>query len=320
VLPAGALSLICGIAREFLDHDTGQDAIAFTGSADTAHLLRANKNVIASGARFNVEADSLNSSLLGPDATEGAPEFDLFVREVAREMTQKAGQKCTAIRRAFVPRALADKVAGALEARLAKTVVGNPRTESVTMGPVVSKSQQKAVLDAIRQLSAEAKTVIGGDAKPVDANAATGCFVAPTLLRCDDPASGKAVHAVEAFGPACTLMPYDSAEQAIALAAKGGGSLAASVFTSDDKFAADAALGLAASHGRVLIIDEKVGKSSTGHGIVMPMCVHGGPGRAGGGEELGGLRGLRFYHQRLAVQGRLDRLQAIATSAADVSL
>ncbi|MGE5145463.1 MAG: aldehyde dehydrogenase family protein, partial [Candidatus Eiseniibacteriota bacterium] len=202
----------------------------------------------------------------------------------------------------------------------AKTVVGNPRSEAVTMGPVVSKSQQAAVLDAIKRLSAEAKTVIGGEPTPVDADAGIGCFVAPTLLRCDDPASAKAVHSVEAFGPACTLMPYDSAEQAIALAAKGGGSLAASVFTGDDKFAADAALGLASSHGRVLIIDEKVGKSSTGHGIVMPMCVHGGPGRAGGGEELGGLRGLRFYHQRLAVQGRLDRLQAIAASAADVSL
>jgi 3,4-dehydroadipyl-CoA semialdehyde dehydrogenase len=320
VLPAGALSLICGSARDLLDHVTGQDAIAFTGSADTAAMLRSNRHVIASGARFNVEADSLNSSLLGPDASDGSPEFDLFVREVAREMTQKAGQKCTAIRRAFVPKALADKVAGALEARLAKTVVGNPRSDNVNMGPVVNRAQQKAVLDAIAKLRAEAKTVLGGEAKPVDADPSIGCFVAPTLLRCDDPASAKAVHSVEAFGPACTLMPYDSPDQAIALAARGGGSLAASVFTGDDKFAADAALGLAASHGRVLVVDEKVGKSSTGHGIVMPMCIHGGPGRAGGGEELGGIRGLRFYHQRLAVQGRLDRLQAMAAQAAEVSL
>ncbi|HEX7007841.1 MAG TPA: 3,4-dehydroadipyl-CoA semialdehyde dehydrogenase [Alphaproteobacteria bacterium] len=320
VLPEGALSLVCGSARDLLDHVTGQDAIAFTGSADTAHMLRANRHVIESGVRFNVEADSLNSSLLGPDATDGSPEFDLFVREVAREMTQKAGQKCTAIRRAFVPRALIDKVSGALEARLAKTVVGNPRNESVTMGPVVNRTQQKAVLDAIERLSAESKTVVGGPPKPVDADPEVGCFVAPTLLRCDDPASATAVHSVEAFGPACTLMPYDSAEQAITLAARGGGSLAASVFTADDKFAADAALGLAASHGRVLVVDDKVGKSSTGHGIVMPSCVHGGPGRAGGGEELGGLRGLRFYHQRLAVQGRLDRLQALAANAAEVSL
>ena len=211
VLPAGALSLICGSARDLLDHVTGQDAIAFTGSAETAHMLRANKTVIASGARFNVEADSLNSSLLGPDASDGSPEFDLFVREVAREMTQKAGQKCTAIRRAFVPKALADKVAGALEARLAKTVVGNPRSEAVTMGPVVNKSQQKAVLDAIKQLCAEASTVLGGEPTPVDADPGIGCFVAPTLLRCDDPASAKAVHSVEAFGPACTLMPYEFA-------------------------------------------------------------------------------------------------------------
>lgn len=319
VLPAGALSLICGSARGLADHVTGADAIAFTGSAETAHALRAHANVIASAVRFNVEADSLNASILGPDASAGSAEFDLFVREVAREMTQKAGQKCTAIRRALVPRGAIDDVTGALEARLARTVTGNPRDETVTMGPIVNKTQQVAVLDAIGRLKQEAKAITGdGDFKPVGADPEISSFVPPTLLRCDDPKAGRAVHEVEAFGPVSTLLPYDDAEEAFDLAGRGGGSLAASVFTGDRAFAADAALGLGADHGRVLVVDESIGKSQTGHGIVMPMCVHGGPGRAGGGEELGGLRGLRFYHQRLAVQGRGDWLQALADGAAEI--
>ncbi len=317
VLPAGVLSLVCGSAREITDNITGQDVCAFTGSADTAHTLRSHAQVIVSSARINVEADSLNCSILGPDARPGSAEFDLFVREVVKEMTIKAGQKCTAIRRAFVPRAIADDVAGAIEAMLAKTVVGNPRNETVRMGPVVSRSQQKAVLEALARLKTEARQITGGDVNPLDADAKTGCFVAPTLLRCDKPAEARVVHEVEAFGPVSTLMPYDGAEQAFALARKGGGSLAASVFTADQAFAADAVLGVGSAHGRVLVVDESVGKSQTGHGIVMPMCVHGGPGRAGGGEELGGLRALRFYHQRLAVQGRADWLKGLADGAAE---
>lgn len=319
VLPAGALSLVCGGARELTDFVTGQDAIAFTGSADTASGLRSHPNVVASAVRINIEADSLNTSILGPDAKPGTPEFDLFVREVAREMTIKAGQKCTAIRRAFVPRALIDDVTGALEAQLSKVVIGNPRNETVTMGPVVSRSQQKAVLEAIAKLKSEAKTVLGdGPVKPLDADAAKACFVAPTLLRHDKPSEGRAVHDVEAFGPVATLMPYDSNDQAFALAARGGGSLVASVFTGDGGFAADAVLGIGPYHGRVLLVDNSVGKAQTGHGIVMPMCLHGGPGRAGGGAELGGLRGLSFYHQRLAVQGRVDWLQGLSEGAAEV--
>lgn len=318
VLPAGVLNLVCGGARELTDNITGQDVIAFTGSADTAHTLRAHPQVIASSARVNIEADSLNSSILGPDARPGSAEFDLFVREVVREMTQKAGQKCTAIRRAFVPRAIADDVTEAIAAGLAKTVVGNPRNETVRMGPVVSKSQQKAVLDALARLKTEARQITGGDVAPVDADAKAGCFVAPTLLRCDSPADARVVHEVEAFGPVSTLMPYASAEEAFALARKGGGSLAASVFTADQGFAADAVTGIGSAHGRVLVVDDSVGKSQTGHGIVMPMCVHGGPGRAGGGEELGGLRALKFYHQRLAVQGRADWLKALSEAAAEV--
>lgn len=319
-LPAGALSLVCGNARELLDHVTGFDAVAFTGSAETAQILRANPAVISRAPRFNVEADSLNTSLLGPDAGPGSAEFDLFVREVAREMTVKAGQKCTAIRRALVPAGALDAVCEALEARLSRTVVGNPRNETVTMGPIVNKAQLQSVRDGIDALSKETISVTGGEVDPVDADDETGCFVAPTLLRCDDPKGARAVHEVEVFGPVSTLMPYDNAADAYRLAGLGGGSLAASVFTGDDDFAADATLGLAPNHGRVLVVDESIGKSSTGHGIVMPMCVHGGPGRAGGGEELGGLRGLRFYHQRVAVQGRADRLESLTANAAELTV
>ena len=321
VLPPGVLSIVCGSARELTDNVTGQDAIAFTGSADTADMLKKHPRVIESAVRMNIEADSLNSCILGPDAKPGTPEFDLFIREVAREMTVKAGQKCTAIRRAFVTKAVIDDVTAALEAALAKAVVGNPRNETVTMGPVVSKSQQKSVLAAIAKLKAEAKTITGDQSlKLVDADADKGCFVAPTLLRCDSPTQGKAVHDIEAFGPVSTLMPYENAQQAFELAARGGGSLVASVFTGDKAFATDAVLGIGAYHGRVLVVDNSVAKGQTGHGIVMPMCNHGGPGRAGGGAELGGARGLAFYHQRLAVQGRVDWLQALAEGAADTGV
>lgn len=321
IVPAGALSLVCGSAGDLFDHLDRRDAVAFTGSAETAAKLRGHPNVIRNSIRFNAEADSLNSSLLGPEAKPGAPEFDLFVREVHREMTVKAGQKCTAIRRAFVPRALADAVTEALAARIAKTVTGNPRNETVTMGPIVDKAQQKNVLDGLAALKREAKAITGeGAFAPVDADPAKAAFVPPTLLRCDAPVEAKALHEIEVFGPATTLMPYDSPAQAFALAARGGGSLVASVFTADDAFAREAVLGLGPSHGRVMVIDDAVGKLQTGHGIVMPMCVHGGPGRAGGGEELGGLRGLRFYHQRLAVQGNKTRMQALAAGAAEVGV
>ena len=320
ILPEGALSLICGSAGDLLDHLTGQDAVAFTGSAETARMLRGNANVLSAGARFNVEADSLNTSILGPDAGEGSAEFDLFVKEVAREMTQKAGQKCTAIRRALVPANAIDAVTEALAARLAKVTVGDPRNEDVRMGPIVNKTQQAAVLEAIGALAKEAKMVTGDKLDPVGGDAEAGAFVAPTLLRCEDPGAARAVHQIEAFGPVSTLMAYKTPQEAFALAGRGGGSLAASVFTGDDGFAGAAVLELGAHHGRVLVVDESIGASSTGHGIVMPSCVHGGPGRAGGGEELGGLRGLRFYHQRFAVQGRLDRLQALADQAAEISL
>jgi 3,4-dehydroadipyl-CoA semialdehyde dehydrogenase len=321
ILPDGALSIVCGGARGLLDHVTAADAIAFTGSADTARALRANVNVIAHSTRLNVEADSLNLSLLGPDAKSDSPEFDLFVKEVSREMTVKAGQKCTAIRRAVVPAEQLGAVAEALEARLAKTVTGDPRNETVRMGPLVNKTQQKAAQDGIEALAAEADIVTGGDSfEPVDADPAVSAFVAPTLLRCLKPMDAKSVHEVEVFGPVCTLMPYGGNGDAFALAGRGGGSLVASVFTADDEFARAAALAIAPDHGRILLVDENIAEANTGHGIVMPMCTHGGPGRAGGGEELGGARGLRFYHRRVAVQGRIGRLEALAAGAAETTL
>lgn len=321
ILPAGALSLICGSAGDLLDHVDRRDAIAFTGSAATANMLRSHKNVIDNSVRFNAEADSLNMSLLGPDAGPGSPEFDLFAKEVAREMTVKAGQKCTAIRRAFVPAPLYDDAIEAIRSRLSRTVTGDPRAEGVTMGPIVNKAQQQDVLEGIERLKGEAQIAAGGpDGDFVDGNAETGAFVAPTLLKCDTPTEASAVHDVEVFGPVSTVMPYTSSEEAFALAARGGGSLVASVFTGDDDFAQDAAVHMGSSHGRILIMDESIGKLSTGHGIVMPMCVHGGPGRAGGGEELGGLRGLRFYQQRLAVQGNKDRVASLAEAAVEIAV
>ncbi len=317
ILPEGALSLVCGPAREISDHVTGADAIAFTGSAETADRLRTHANVAGSSLRLNVEADSLNTSILGPDAGPGSAEFDLYVREVAKEMTQKAGQKCTAIRRALVPAAVLGAVTEALKARLGGIKTGNPRNEEVTMGPVVSKPQQASVLEALDRLKAEAVQVTGTDLEPIDADPAVSCFVAPTLLSCADPKGARAVHEVEAFGPVCTLMPYEGADDAFALASRGGGSLVASVFTGDAEFARAAVTGIGPDHGRILVVDESVGRGQTGHGNVMPQCVHGGPGRAGGGAELGGLRGLGFYHQRLAVQGRVDWLESLAGGAAE---
>lgn len=321
VMPNGALSLVCGSAGDLLDHVDRRDAIAFTGSAGTANMLRSHKNVIDHSVRFNAEADSLNACLLGPDAGPGSPEFDMFVKEVVREMTIKAGQKCTAIRRAFVPAPLYGDVIEAIGARLGRTVAGNPRSEGVTMGPIVNKAQQRDVLDGIARLQAEAQIAAGGPGGDfVDGDAETGAFVAPTLMKCDNPLDAKIVHDVEVFGPVSTVMPYKTSEEAFALIARGGGSLVASVFTGDDNFAQDAAIHMGSSHGRILLMDESIAKLSTGHGIVMPMCIHGGPGRAGGGEELGGLRGLRFYQQRVAVQGNKDRIAALAAAAAEVTV
>jgi oxepin-CoA hydrolase/3-oxo-5,6-dehydrosuberyl-CoA semialdehyde dehydrogenase len=308
ILPEGAVQLICGGVGDLFEHLTCQDVVSFTGSASTALKLRQHPRVTGNSVRFTAETDSLNSSILGPDAAAGTPELDLFVREVVREMTVKAGQKCTAIRKAIVPVAGVADVIEALRAALAKVVVGDPRLEQVRMGPVASLSQRREVTEQLAKLRQEAEVVASGAGKlePLGADAERGAFIAPTLLYCRDAAGARAIHSVEAFGPVCTLLPYRDTGEAIALARRGGGSLAGSVFTADDAVAAELVLGLAPFHGRIVVVNRHCAKESTGHGSPLPHLVHGGPGRAGGGEELGGIRGVLHYLQRTALQGTPD--------------
>jgi len=311
ILPEGAVQLICGGVGDLFAHLTCQDVVSFTGSAATALKLRQHPIVMRDAVRFTAETDSLNSSILGPDAGPGSPELELFVREVVREMTVKAGQKCTAIRKALVPEARAAEVTEALRAALGRIVVGDPRLEQVRMGPVASLSQRREVTEQLGKLRAEAELICGGEGpKPLGADAERGAFMAPTLLLCRDAAKARAVHTVEAFGPVCTLVPYRDTQDAIALARRGGGSLAASVFTAEDTLAAQLVLGLAPFHGRIVVVNRHCAKESTGHGSPLPHLVHGGPGRAGGGEEMGGIRGVMHYLQRTAVQGTPDVITA----------
>ena len=313
LLPEGALQLISGSVGDLLDHVGAQDVVTFTGSAATGRKLRAHPTVIEHATRFTMEADSLNCAVLGTDAHPDTPEFDLFVREVAREMVTKCGQKCTAIRRAIVPRCHADAVIAALGARLGKTAVGDPRDEAVRMGPLASLAQREEVRARIAELATEAEIVAGDPARStlVSGDAETGAFVAPVLLYCDSATTATAVHEIEAFGPVATVMPYETTAEAVALARRGGGSLVASVFTDDSEFARDAVIGIAPWHGRVMLGNRLSAKSSTGHGSPLPMLVHGGPGRAGGGEELGGVRAVKHYMQRTAVQGTPGLLGAV---------
>src|SRR5712691_6447373 len=316
VLPAGALSLLCGAAGDLLDHVTAEDVIAFTGSSDTGNRIRSHPNVLARGVLVNVEADSINAALLAPDA--GTPAFDAFVKEVVREMTVKAGQKCTAIRRVFVPAARADAVTEALAARLAKVVVGDPRREDVRMGPVVTHAQQAAALKGISRLAEEASFICGGPQAPAldGIDPEKSSFVAPTLLKAKDSAQAQAVHDTEVFGPAATILAYRDEDDAFRLVARGGGSLVASVYGDDREFLSRVVAELGSFHGRLLVVDPSIADAHTGHGIVMPQCHHGGPGRAGKGEELGGLNGLRLYHQRLAVQGSTELIAGLQAKAA----
>ncbi len=313
LLPEGAVQLICGGVGDLFEHLTCQDVIAFTGSASTARKLRMHPRVVDRAVRFTAETDSLNSCILGPDARPGTPEFDLFVREVVREMTVKAGQKCTAIRRAIVPASHSAAVLEALRAALAKVVVGNPREDSVRMGPVASLAQRREVLEQLARLAREAEVVCGhGDRLAVTAaDAERGAFVAPTLLHCRDARGARAIHEVEAFGPVSTVVSYESEEEAIDIARRGAGSLVGSVFSADEAVAARLVLGLAPFHGRILVVNRHCAKDSTGHGSPLPHLVHGGPGRAGGGEEMGGIRGVLHYMQRAAVQGTPDVLTAV---------
>jgi 3,4-dehydroadipyl-CoA semialdehyde dehydrogenase len=318
VLPDGALNLLCGAAGDLLSHLTSDDVVAFTGSADTARGIRGHANVVARSVPVNIEADSINAALLAPGEAAASPSFDAFIREVIREMTVKAGQKCTAIRRVLAPAAIADAVAEALAAKLKSTKVGDPRDEATRMGPVVTRGQQTAAFDGIRRLAGEAAMVCGGaDAPSLDGiDKEKSAFVAPTLLKLGDAGGAKAVHEVEVFGPCATVVAYRDEAEACALIGRGGGSLVASIYGEDKEFLARIVSEMGPSHGRILAVDPSIASAHTGHGIVMPQCNHGGPGRAGAGEELGGLNGLRLYHQRLAVQGSTDLLGNLQSKTA----
>jgi oxepin-CoA hydrolase/3-oxo-5,6-dehydrosuberyl-CoA semialdehyde dehydrogenase len=312
LLPEGSVQLVCGSVSGLFEHLGQQDLVSFTGSAATARQLRAHPAIVERSVRFNAEADSLNCSILGPDAGPGTPEFDLYVGQLVTEMTVKAGQKCTAIRRALVPAALADQVAGAVGERLAAVVVGNPAAEGVQMGALASLEQREEVRRCVKDLLA-ASRIVSGDPNHMDvvgASAETGAFMAPLLLRADD-AGRPEPHQVEAFGPVSTIIGYQGTQEAIELAARGRGSLAGSVVTADTSFARDVVLGLAPWHGRILVLDREDAAESTGHGSPLPALVHGGPGRAGGGEELGGIRSVRHHMQRTAVQASPRVLAAV---------
>jgi 3,4-dehydroadipyl-CoA semialdehyde dehydrogenase len=314
------LSLLVGGAGDLLAHLTSDDVVAFTGSADTAMRVRGHPNVLTRSVPVNIEADSINATVLAPDAASGSASFDAFVREVVREMTVKAGQKCTAIRRIFVPADRADAVADAIKAKLAAIKVGDPRQEDVRMGPLVTRSQQSAAFDGLRRLAGEVAFVCGGIEAPVldGIDPGKSAFVAPTLMQTKDAGSARAVHEVEVFGPAATIIPYRDEQDASMLVARGGGSLVASIYGEDKDFLARMVGEIGPSHGRLLVVDPAIASAHTGHGIVMPQCNHGGPGRAGNGEELGGLNGLRLYHQRLAVQGSTDLLASLQAKAASL--
>ena len=313
ILPDGALQLISGSVGDLLDHVDGQDVVTFTGSAATGRKLRTHPAIVANSVRFTMEADSLNAAILGPDAVPGTPEFDLFVREVAREVTTKAGQKCTAIRRVMVPDPLVEPVIAAVSDRLAQVTLGRPDEEATRMGPLASLDQRTEVLARIAELQADAEIVIGNpdDIRLASGDPESGAFLNPVLLLSREPLAASTVHDVEAFGPVATLMPYGDIEEAVELARRGKGSLVSSVFTDDPGIAEAAVLGLAPFHGRVLIGNRASAKSSTGHGSPLAGLVHGGPGRAGGGEELGGMRGVKHYLQRTAVQGTPRLLSAV---------
>jgi oxepin-CoA hydrolase/3-oxo-5,6-dehydrosuberyl-CoA semialdehyde dehydrogenase len=314
LLPEGSLQLVIGGVGDLLDRLDGQDVVTFTGSAATAAQLRAHPNVLRQGIPFNAEADSLNCAILAPDVTPDDEEFDLFVKEVHREMTVKAGQKCTAIRRAIVPRRHLDAVASRLRERLAKTVVGDPAIEGVKMGALASLAQQRDVAERVAELARGNRVLFGaGDGfAPRGEGLGGGAFFAPTLLLCETPHANDAVHDIEAFGPVSTLMPYDDdPEEALALAARGRGSLVGTLVTKDPAMAARILPRAAASHGRLLVLDREAAVESTGHGSPLPMLKHGGPGRAGGGEELGGVRAVKHYLQRAAVQGSPSMLAAV---------
>ncbi len=313
ILPKGALQLICGSAGDLLDHVTAQDVVTFTGSASTGLMLKSNPNILRENVPFNMEADSLNCIVLAEDVTPSMPEWDIFIKEVRKEMTTKAGQKCTAIRRIFVPANTLEDVHIALGKALAQTSIGNPLNEKVRMGSLAGQSQRIEVKEQVQKLLASSQIIYGSldSVEVVDADAQKGAFMSPLLLLNQNPLSSTSVHEIEAFGPVATLMPYKNMDEAIHLARMGKGSLCSSIVTASDLIAKQYVLGAASYHGRILVLNKDCAKESTGHGSPLPLLVHGGPGRAGGGEEMGGIRGVKHYMQRVAIQGSPTTLTAI---------
>ncbi|MDQ6762272.1 MAG: phenylacetic acid degradation bifunctional protein PaaZ [Bacteroidota bacterium] len=313
ILPEGALQLICGSAGDILDHVASQDVITFTGSATTGLKLKANPFVMNENVPFNLEADSLNCIVLGEDVNPDMPEWDIFIKEVRKEMTSKAGQKCTAIRRIFVPENKTEDIWKALSRSLAQTTIGNPQNEKVRMGSLAGISQKEEVMQQVQKLLASSQIIYGSldSMELIDADEKKGAFMSPLLLLNEQPFKADAVHNVEAFGPVSTIMPYKNIDEAIALAKKGKGSLCSSIVTANQTFAREYVLGAGTHHGRILILNKDCAKESTGHGSPLPSLIHGGPGRAGGGEEMGGLRGVKHYMQRVAVQGSPTMLTVV---------
>jgi oxepin-CoA hydrolase / 3-oxo-5,6-dehydrosuberyl-CoA semialdehyde dehydrogenase len=315
ILPEGALQLICGSAGNLLDHVTSQDVITFTGSASTGLMLKSNPIILRENVPFNLEADSLNCIVLGEDVTPEMPEWDIFIKEVRKEMTSKCGQKCTAIRRIFVPENKMEDVWKAISKSLAQTTIGNPENEKVRMGALAGQSQKKEVLEQVQKLLASSQILYGSldSVELIDADNKKGAFMSPLLLKNEKPFASDEVHKVEAFGPVSTIMPYKNRDESIALSKLGKGSLCSSLVTTNEQIARNFVLGSGTFHGRILVLNRDCAKESTGHGSPLPMLIHGGPGRAGGGEEMGGLRGIKHYMQRVAVQGSPSMLTAITS-------
>lgn len=306
ILPEGSMQLICGSARGIIDVVESQDVVTFTGSAETGRMLKSHPRITEEAVPFNMEADSLNCSVLGPDATPDTEEFKLFIKEVRKEMTVKCGQKCTAIRRVIVPEHLVEDVQIALGQQLAKTTIGDPQAEGVRMGALAGKVQVDEVVSRVKELAKHAEVVYGsleGQLEVIGADANKGAFISPILLLSKDPFKNTAPHEIEAFGPVSTIMPYKTMDEAIELSKMGKGSLVSSIATYDDNIAREYVHGAASYHGRILILNRDCARESTGHGSPMPLLTHGGPGRAGGGEEMGGMRGIKHYLQRCAIQG-----------------
>lgn len=314
ILPEGALQLICGSAGDILDHVNSQDVVTFTGSASTGLKLKSNPVILREAVPFNMEADSLNCIVLGSDVVPDMPEWEIFIKELKREMTVKAGQKCTAVRRIFVPENKLEDVTKALITELSKTVIGNPINEKVRMGSLAGEGQRQEVRNQVQKLLASSQIIYGAldSVEVLDADAKQGAFLSPILLLNEIPFSAEEPHNIEAFGPVSTIMPYKNIDEAIELSKKGKGSLCSSIITAAPLIAREYVIGAATHHGRILVLNNECAKESTGHGSPLPLLVHGGPGRAGGGEEMGGLRGVKHYLQRTAIQGSPSMITAIS--------